>query len=64
MARPKCPNHTVEMTPTDERRIFICPISDARFECDVEEAETETKIDKFGNQMFEWKITPLDGDGG
>lgn len=64
MARPKCPNHTVEMTPTDERRIFICPVSDARFECDVEDQEAEVKRDKFGKEIIEWIITPLDGDGG
>lgn len=64
MSRPKCPNHTVEMTPTDERRIFICPISDARFECDVEDQDTEVKIDKFGKQTYDYKITQLNGTGG
>lgn len=64
MSRPKCPNHAVEMTATDERRIFICPISDARFMCDVEEAEGEIKNDKFGQKLVGWKITSLDGEGG
>lgn len=64
MGRPKCPNHTVEMTRTDNPRIYICPISDARFEVDVDDMTSEVKVDKFGNPMIDWKITPLDGDGG
>lgn len=64
MSRPKCPNHACEMQATDERRIFICPISGARFECDVEEQEKDIKFDKYGKPMVEWKLTPLDGDGG
>lgn len=57
MSRPKCPNHLVEMSPTDERRIWICPISDARFECDVDTSEKERKVDKFGKVMDSWKVT-------
>lgn len=65
MSRPKCPNHVVEMDPTDEPRIWICPVSTARFECDVDiqEGERKMKKDKFGKLVpdTEWKITPGDG---
>lgn len=64
MSRPKCPNHTVEMQATDNRRIYICPVSDARFECDVETQDKEQKLDKYGKPMLSYKVTPLDGDGG
>lgn len=57
MARPKCPNHGCEMQATDERRIFICPVSDYPFECDVADQEGKIKIDKFGNPMTEWVVT-------
>ena len=64
MSRPKCPNHTVEMEKTDERRIWICPISGARFEADSDEYSADVKYDKFGNPITEWKLNPLDGLGG
>lgn len=60
MSSPKCPNHVVSMDKTDERRMWICPISGARFEADGDEAQQTTKIDKFGNPVTEWKITSID----
>jgi hypothetical protein len=59
--RPKCPNHTCEMDPTDEPRIYICPISSAEFEVDVDGSQKKKKIDKFGAPMTEFIVTPLDG---
>lgn len=56
MARPKCPNHQVEMESTGERKIYQCPISDALFECNVDEQKAEKKFDKFGNPIVEWVI--------
>lgn len=56
MSRPKCPNHGCEMQGTDERRIYICPISGADFECDVEDQQAEKKFDKFGQPKVEWVI--------
>lgn len=64
MARPKCPNHGCEMQYSGSPRIYICPVSNARFECDADGQETEMKIDKFGKPMVQYKVTPLDGDGG
>lgn len=64
MSRPKCPNHTVEMDKTDEPRIWICPISGARFEAEADEQRGEVRYDKYGNPMIEWKLKPLDGQGG
>jgi hypothetical protein len=64
MSRPKCPNHAVEMERSDEPRIYICPISDARFECATDDQSKKTKFDKFGNPMQEYEVTPLDGEGG
>lgn len=61
---PKCPNHVVPMQRTNEKRIWICPISGARFEADSEDQENEKKIDKLGNPVTEIKLTPLDGVGG
>lgn len=57
MSRPKCPNHGVEMERTEERRIYICPISDAQFECDTEDQEGQIKYDKFGNEIAVWTIS-------
>lgn len=62
--RPKCPNHTCEMIATNNKRIFICPISSARFECDVEDKGMEKLFDKFGKEMISFKVTALDGEGG
>lgn len=64
MSRPKCPNHTVEMDRTDEPRVWICPISGARFEADSDDLSTEVRYDKYGRPLIDWKLTPLDGDGG
>jgi hypothetical protein len=64
MSRPKCPNHTVEMDRSGDPRIWICPVSDARFEVDVDMVSQEKKIDKFGNPITTYKVTPLDGIGG
>lgn len=62
--RPKCPNHHCEMDKTNERHIWICPISGARFEVETEDIGTEKKYDKFGNEMTSYKLIPLDGQGG
>lgn len=64
MNRPKCPNHGCEMTKTDEKRIYICPISGYRFQVDVEEDESKKRIDVYGREIIEFKLTPLDGIGG
>lgn len=56
MSRPKCPNHGCEMQYTGTPRIYQCPVSDAFFECDVDEQSTEIKYDKFGNEIVEWTI--------
>jgi hypothetical protein len=64
MSRPKCPNHTVEMDPTDQRRMWICPISGAHFEADADFQDKVKKFDKFGRPMQEWKVTQTDGTGG
>jgi hypothetical protein len=61
---PKCPNHVVPMQKSDQPRIYICPISGYRFQCDVEEQASEEKKDKFGNTLKEFKIKPLDGQDG
>lgn len=57
MSRPKCPNHGCEMQATEERRIYICPVSGYDFECDVADKEGQIKFDKFGKEMVEWIIT-------
>lgn len=68
MARPKCPNHKVEMIPTDQRRIWICPISDARFTCnvDTQDANRQRRVNLAGQieEVESWKITPADGTVG
>ena len=64
MARPKCPNHTVEMDPTDNPRMWICPISGARFEADVDNKGGVKKKDKFGRPLVEFKVTAVDDDQG
>lgn len=64
MSRPKCPNHTCEMSPTDNRRIWICPISGADFECDVDTQDKNIKLDKYGKPMASYKVTQVDGNGG
>lgn len=64
MSLPKCPNHGVSMNKTDERRVWICPISGYRFEADSDENEATQKIDKYGRPIVEWKLKALDGNGG
>lgn len=64
MSSPKCPNHTVSMDRTDNRRLWICPISGALFEADSDEQKTERKLDKFGNPITEWTIDQADGGTG
>jgi hypothetical protein len=49
---PRCPNHRVPLTRTNERNIGICPISGCRFEFKADDKEHSAKI------------TPLDGVGG
>lgn len=66
---PRCPNHHVPLTRTNERRIGICPVSGYRFafEANDKEKERKYKVDLTGNLIptnDEFKITPLDGDGG
>lgn len=61
---PKCPNHLVPMQYSGTPRIYICPVSSARFECDDELSSAEQKRDKFGRLIKEFKITPLDGEDG
>lgn len=58
--RPKCPNHHVEMDRTDNPKIWICPISDARFEVDVDQADTKKKFDKFGREIIDYTIKSID----
>jgi len=59
MSRPKCPNHTVEMSPTDQPRMWICPVSGAHFEADVDAAQKERKVDVFGRPYETWTVTDL-----
>lgn len=61
--RPKCPDAhpTVEMIPTGDKRIWICQISSARFEVSIDDQEADAKVDKFGNKIIKYKITPIDG---
>lgn len=64
MSRPKCPNHHVTMTPTNERTIWICPISGFRFEVDVDSGDVQRRIKSDGSVEEVHKIIPLDGEGG
>ena len=64
MSRPKCPNHQCEMDRSGEPRIWICPVSSARFEADSEDQTREVRHDKFGRPITSYKLTPLDGVGG
>lgn len=52
------------MDKTDEPRRWICPVSDARFEVDVDISQKKVKIDKFGEPITEYTVTPLDGKDG
>lgn len=65
---PKCPNHLVPLTRTDERGIGICPVSGYTFSYEADEQESDTKVayDKFGNVIKQqaYKVVALDGDGG
>lgn len=65
MSRPRCPNHHCELTPTDEPRWWICPISDAQFECSVDTAaqNRQRKLNLAGQieEVESWKIKPGDG---
>lgn len=65
MSRPCCPeSHPgVEMQPTDNPRIWICVISDCRFEVEVDIDAKSKKKDKFGKLITSYKITQLDGGG-
>ncbi len=56
MSRPKCPNHAVQLEPTDQKRLWICPISDAEFECEVDSANSKKKVDLYGNIVTEWVV--------
>jgi hypothetical protein len=59
--RPRCPNHLVELDPTDNLRIGICPISGARFQVDVDVATSEIKLNKDGHPIHQLTVVPLDG---
>lgn len=54
------------MDKTDTPRIWICPISGARFEADSEENKkgTEVKYDKYGAPIIEWKLKAIDSVNG
>lgn len=39
MTGPKCPNHNVPLIRTNSPGIGICPVSDARFAYDEDQAE-------------------------
>ncbi len=58
---PRCPNHAVPMNRTDDIHIWICPISYARFTCEVDEMKGEIRLDKFGRPMQTWAIKQADG---
>lgn len=64
MSRPKCPNHTCEMIKTDQKRMWICPISGARFEADSDDQTATKKYDKFGQPVVDWHIEQADGGTG
>lgn len=65
---PRCPNHLVPLTRTNDKGIGICPVSGYRFRYKADESEKDTKVkyDKFGNTKEEqgYKMISLDGDGG
>lgn len=44
------------MDPTDNTRIWICPVSSARFEAEVDQTEGEVQVDKYGNPMQGYTI--------
>lgn len=64
MSRPCCPSDHpgVEMSPTDNPRIWICVVSKCQFEVEVDVQSTEARKDKFGNTKLVYKITPI-GEG-
>lgn len=65
MAKPKCPNHDVELTqtgfPLPSKGQGVCPVSGAQFsfEIDIGEATDVIKLDQNGKPIVErkWKIT-------
>lgn len=67
-SRPRCPNHKCEMNKTDNMRIWICPQSGARFECDVNAGSGKKRqVITAGGQLVEvtdYEMKPLDGQGG
>jgi len=66
MSRPKCPNHTVEMDPTGDRRIWICPVSAARFECEADWHDNKKVIkqDINGKTIETFNVKQTDGGTG
>lgn len=62
---PKCPNHAVPLLKSGEVGIGICPISDARFAYDADEAEKtkKLKINAMGQAVYQsdWKVKNIDG---
>lgn len=59
---PLCPNHQCELTPTDNPVVWICPMSDARFGCDVDNAEKTVSINAHGELEERFEVVPLDGE--
>lgn len=60
---PKCPNHGCGMNPTDDLRIWICPISDARFEADCTPQGICTVQHKDGTITEERRMLQISGQG-
>lgn len=55
-----CPNHQVPCQYSGTPRIYICPVSTAEFEFDDQTSSSDVKLDKFGNILKQYKITPQD----
>lgn len=52
------------MDRTDTPKTWICPVSGAHFECEVDEAKGEIRLNKFGQPMVSWTVTQADGGTG
>ena len=62
MGNPKCPNHHVEMDSTNDITQWICPVSGARFEVEVEGKDfVKTKIKTVNGYMDVYKMKPVNG---
>lgn len=60
MYTPTCPNHGAQMSPTGDPRIYICPVSNARFEVEAESSQQEQQVDIYGNVIQNLTINALD----